>query len=90
MKKRIVAIALLAVLVLGLFAGCGKSGVVTEEQAQKIAMEAAGMTKDQVTDVHTHLTTVQGIPCYSVHITTADGDFSVLINAGTGEIVDEQ
>lgn len=88
MKIRLIAMALLVVMVLGIFAGCGKSGVVTQEQAQKIALEAAGMTPDQVTDIHTHVTTVEGIPCYSVHITTAAGDFSLIINASTGEIID--
>lgn len=88
MKIRLTALALVAVLMLGLFTACGKSGVVTQDQAQQIALEAAGMTEDQATDIHTHVTTVDGIPCYSVHITTAAGDFSLVINASTGEIMD--
>ena len=88
MKTRLVAILLLAALVLSVFTGCGgKSGVLTGEDAQKIALEEAGLTADQVTDVHTHIVTENGVPCYSVHITAGEEEFSILINAGTGEII---
>ena len=88
MKKRILALVLAFVMVLGVLAGCGKSGAVTEEQAMKIAKEASGYSDDQITDIHTHLTTENGIPCYSIHLTTVnDGEFSYLIHAGTGEII---
>lgn len=88
MKKRIFALCLALVMALSVLAGCGKSGAVTEEQALKIAKEASGYSDDQITDIHAHLTAENGAPCYSIHLTTADGEFSYLIHAGTGEIID--
>lgn len=88
MKTRFVAILLLAALLLSVLAGCGsKSDVVSQEKAQQIAMEEIGVTEDQVSDAHIHVTTENGIPCYSVHLTTDKGEFSVLIHAGTGEVL---
>lgn len=88
MKIRIIAMVLLLVLALGMFTACGKSGVVTQEEAQKIALEEAGLTASQVTDIHTHVTTVDGIPCYSVHITTEDGERSIVISASDGTVLE--
>ena len=89
MKTRLMAIVLLVALFLSVMAGCGnKAEVVSQEKAQQIAMAEAGVTQDQITDAHIHVTTENGIPCYSVHLTTNAGEFSVLIHAGTGEVLD--
>ncbi len=89
MKTRVIAILLLFAMLLPVMAGCGsKTKVVSQEQAQKIAMEEIDIAEDQVTDVHIHVVTESGIPCYSVHLTTDEGDFSVVIHAGTGEVLD--
>lgn len=88
MKKRIFALLMVSVMLMGLLCACGSSAkVLTSEEAQKIALEQAGVTADQVTDIHTHIVTEEGVPCYSVHITTLEGEFSIVINAGTGEII---
>ena len=87
MRTRVISLILVIVMLLGVLAGCGKSDVVSTEQAQKIAMEAAGITAGDVTDVHTHIVTENGIPCYSVHISSAKGDFSYIITASDGEIL---
>lgn len=88
MKKRIFALVTIAVILLGLLAGCGKKGPVTQDEAQKIALEYAGLTKKDVADVHVHVTSDNGLPCYSIHITTGEKDFSVVINASTGEVIE--
>lgn len=87
MKKQIIALFMLAVLLLGGLTACGKKSALTGEEAQKIALTHAGLSKSDVKDVHTHIVTEQGIPCYSIHITTDAGDFSVIINAATGEVI---
>lgn len=88
MKKQILAVLLIAVLCLGLLAGCSnKNEPITQAQAQTIALKEAGLTADQVNDVHVHVVTQNGLPCYSVHITTADSDFSIVINAANGEVM---
>lgn len=87
MKKRMFALLLVAILTVSLFAACGKSNAITQEKAQKIALEHAGLSADEVQDAHIHVSSENGIPCYSVHITTAEGDFSIVINAATGEVI---
>lgn len=87
MKKRILALVLIAVMAVSLFAACGKSNAITQEKAQQVALEHAGLSADQVEDVHVHVTDHNGIPCYSVHITTAENDFSIVINAANGEVI---
>lgn len=89
MKKRIFATFLLAVMLLSLLAGCGnkKTEVLTAEEAQAVALEHAGLTKDQATDIHTHIVTENGTPCFSVHITSTQGDYSYVISVVDGSIL---
>jgi uncharacterized membrane protein YkoI len=87
MKKRIVSLLLLAVFAIGILAACGKSSALTPEQAQKAALEHLEISQKDVTDVHTHVVTENGNPCYSIHVSTADGEHTVLIHAGTGEVL---
>ena len=87
MKKRIVAFILIAVMVLGMLTACGKKGALTQEEAQKIALEHVGISQNDVSDLHVHIVQEQGIPCYSFHIASDKGDYTVLVHAGTGEII---
>ena len=88
MKKRIMAVLVLVALLLGVFTACGnKTKVLTSEDAQAVAMEQAGLTKDQITDMHTHIVTDNGIPCYNVHITSENGSYVYLIAAADGTVI---
>lgn len=88
MKKRIFAILLIAVLSLSLLTACNEKKAITQEEAQQVAIAHTGLSAGEVQDAHIHVTDHNGIPCYSVHITKTDGsDFSVLINAATGEVI---
>ena len=88
MKNRIVALVLAVLMVLTLFAACGnKTSVVSEKEAQKKALESLGLTAKDVTDIHTHIAGGD-VPGYSFHITCGDEEYSVLINAVTGEVVE--
>lgn len=88
MKKRIFACLTAVMLLVGLLTACGEDGPLTQEQAHKVALEHAGLSEKDVTDVHTHIVDQQGIPCYSVHITTKTEDLTVVINATTGEVME--
>ena len=88
MKRKIFAVLALSVLLLGLLCACGNASAITEEKAQKIALEDAGLTKKDVSDVHAHVVSENNVPCYSIHISTEAGDYSYLIHAGTGEILE--
>lgn len=87
MKRKIFAVLALSVLLLGLLCACGKSNAITAEEAQKIALEDAGLKQKDVSDVHSHVVTENSTPCYSIHISTEGGEYSYLIHAGTGEIL---
>lgn len=87
MKKRILALALAAMLCLVLLTGCGKKSVVTPQEAQKIALDHAGLTASQVTDIHAHVVTGE-VPCHSIHIVYKDTSYSYLIDAVSGEILE--
>lgn len=78
---------LAALLMSVLLVGCGDDGIVTEEKAKKIAMEQAELTEADIEDIHVHLVTENGLPCYSVHITTADSETSTIIDIASGEIL---
>ena len=87
MKKRVLSLLALVTLLLGVFTACGKNDVLTPEQAQKIAVEDAGFTVKQATDVHTHIVTEEGVPCFSVHFSAGGKDFSYVISAADGTIL---
>lgn len=86
MKKRIFTIITSLLLCASLLVACG-SGPVTAEKAQKIGLEAAGLTESQVTDIHTHVIEQNGAPCFQIHMTTENGDVTVVVDAATGEVI---
>lgn len=91
MKKYFV-ILLSLVMALSLLAGCGeeKSKFVTEKEAVAIAMEAAGVTEKQASDVHAHVGSYDGRPCYSIHITAGSVEYEIVIEAATGTVLREE
>ena len=90
MNKRIIALLLVAVLAVSLLAACGKKeGFISVEEAQKIAAEAAGISRKDLADIHPHTGEVEGVPHYNIHLTLKDGtEYNVIINALTGEVVE--
>ena len=83
MKKRIIALCLLAVLSLTLFAACGKKAI-TVEQAQQIALETIGMTS--ANHIHVDAAEYEGTACYVVHISDGGQDIYVYIDQ-TGKVL---
>lgn len=86
MNKRIFTVLIAALLCLSLLAACG-SKAITAEKAQKIALEYADVTASQVSDIHTHIIEQEGLPCFQVHMTTENGEITVVIDAATGEVI---
>ena len=87
MKKRILALCLAVLLVGVLFAGCGGNDIVTEERAKEMAMEHAGIQEAELEDIHIHTISENGLACYSVHMTTATREVSVVIDIAGGKII---
>lgn len=91
MKKRILTLVVVLAMALSLFAACSnKSGTITSEQAQKIALKAAGLSASQVDDVHVHVESYDGVPCYQIHITDGDKEYTYYIAAKGGEILGQE
>ena len=60
---------------------------VTKEQAIEIALQAAGLTKAEVTDLEAELDKERGVPVWEVSFETRQKEYSYEINANDGEIV---
>lgn len=60
---------------------------ITAEEAQKIALDHAGFTADQVTRLHTEYEIDRGIPHYDVEFDEGRWEYDYEIDAATGEIL---
>lgn len=61
--------------------------VLTQEEAQRIALEHAGLTAGQVTALHTEYETEHGTPIYDVEFRHGNWEYDYEIHADTGEIL---
>ncbi len=86
MKKRMIAIAVLACMLLALLVGCG-SGNITAEKAEKIALKDLGVSARKADSVDVHTGTFDGMPCYSVYITVDGHHWIYMIDFTNGEIL---
>jgi len=84
--KKLLTVLLSLLLCASLLAACG-NGAVNAEKAQKIALDHAGLKESQVSDIHTHVIEQEGVPCFQIHMTTEDGDITVVVDASTGEVI---
>ena len=90
MKKRIGMLVLAAVLVLTLFAACGKKdSVITTAEAQKIALQELGTTAAEAGHTHVEATQYEGTACYMVHVTVGGQEHYVYIDQ-TGKVLNKQ
>lgn len=88
MKKRWIALVVLAAMVLSLCVACSsQKKLLTDEEAQKIAVEAAGLTVEQVSDLHTHFNVADGTPQFQIHFDYGGEEYEYLIHGRTGEVL---
>ena len=88
--KRI-TILLLFVLLLGGILGCSarKTATVTGEDAQNIALQHAGLEKDQVRDLHIEYEVELGVPQFEVEFHYDGWEYNYWISAESGEILSQ-
>lgn len=60
---------------------------VTREEAEKIALDHAGFTAEQVTDLRTEYETDDGVARYEVQFRQGRWEYDYEINANTGAIL---
>lgn len=66
--KKWIALLLLACLLCGMLAGCGKK--VTAEEAYQIVLDDLGETlAETAEDPHIHESTYEGKPCFNIFVT---------------------
>jgi uncharacterized membrane protein YkoI len=88
MKKRIFAIALMALLLLGILAGCKNDGPLTEEEAKQIVIEHSGASAREAANVHVHLgENKDGAVVFNVYVTVNNKSYTYVLHATTGEIL---
>lgn len=89
MKKRVIALLLLAVMLVGALAACGKEELLTEAEVKKIVTDHAcadGSVASSV-DFHGIGETKDGQVCYQVYITINGKTFLYQVHATSGEIL---
>lgn len=88
MKKRIFAMLLLVVMLMGALAACSSDDPLTDEDAKQIVMEHMGVEQREVSDIHSHISeTADGQVCFNVFITVKGKSYTYQIHAVTGEIL---
>ena len=63
------------------------AATLTREEAEAIALEHAGFTADQVTNLHTEYEIDNGVPQYEVDFHQGTWEYDYEINAETGAIM---
>ncbi len=89
MIKRVFAILMLAVLLLGALVACQKDEVLTEAEVKKIVTNHAcadGSVASSV-DFHGIVETEDGQVCFQVYITVNGKTYLYKVHATTGEIL---
>lgn len=91
--KRLIAAALLVLMMLSVFTGCGEKEETPTQQAQistqeavQIAVTDAGYAMTDVTNAHPHTGQQDGQTVYEVHFECDGKNFTYVISA-TGEIL---
>ena len=87
MKLRWIALLLVVAMVFTLCAACKSDKLHTDEEAQKAAVEAAGFTLEQVSDLHTHFNIEDGTPQFQIHFNHNGQEYEYLIHGRTGEVL---
>ena len=83
-------IALAAAVLLLTLSGCssGKAaGMLTAEEAENIALDRAGFTREEVTALRSEYDVDRGIPVYEVEFYHNNREYDCHISAETGEIL---
>jgi len=91
MFKRILSIALIALLTLGLFAACAaaeEKEAITTAEAVKIVREDTGLETTESAAVHIHNITRNGLPCFKIEITAGEVTKTYVVAVNGGEILE--
>lgn len=89
MIKRVISVLLVAMLLLGLLAGCGDDGKVTLDEAKQLVLKDLNIKQNDADSVDVHLTTVDGVACYVVYVSFDGQHWQYTVSGLNGEILDK-
>lgn len=84
--KKVLAMILVLVLVIGVFAGCGKKFLNTAD-AEKVALQDLGIKAKDADSIHTHGGESDNGSVYSVHVEYNGQTYEYIIQASDGTIL---
>ena len=86
MKRRLAACIAAALLLAGCASG-RDTGMLTAREAENIALDRAGFTREEVTALRSEYDVDRGVPVYEVEFFHNDREYDCHISAETGEIL---
>ena len=85
--KKLIALLLVLVMALGIFAACADTKIISEDEAKQIALKNAGLTLEEVGEVHAHSSDLGETVAYSIYFSYEGKDYSYTIDGKTGVII---
>lgn len=94
-QKKVLIIAAVAIValvaVIAIFAGgSNDGGPLDTDDAKKVVLNDLNAKESKVDSIHIHITTVDGVPCYSIYVTYNGHNWEYIINGLTGEILEKE
>lgn len=88
MKKRLIALLMLAALTLGLLAGCGTPEYIGEDKAKEIAVGDTYFSVEEVNSLTVELTEEEESAFYTVSFIVEGMEYVYKLDAVSGEILE--
>lgn len=86
--KKLFAVLLVALMVLGLCACQEKKELISEKEAIDAALEHAGYNIQDVTDIHVHKSDYEETTVYSIYFSHSGKSYSLVVDGYSSEILD--
>ena len=80
MKRRLLAILLLACMLSSMMTACGKKEEITAEEAYSIVLEDLKVSADDIPEPHIHTGTYENRACYNIYITISGESFLYVVS----------
>ena len=90
MNKRIISLLMIAVLMGGMLAACGKDGPLTAEDAKKVVLNDLGVKERNVDSIDVHMTPIGDSMGYIVYVSMGEEHLQYVVDGITGEILHKE
>lgn len=90
MTKRIISLLMIAVLMVGMLAACGKDGPLTAEDAKKVVLNDLGVKERNVDSIDVHITPIGDSMGYIVYVSVGAEHLQYVVDGITGEILHKE